>query len=168
MKISIVVAIAEDYAIGKNNGLLCHLPADMKMFRELTTGHTVIMGRKTFESLPNGPLPKRKNIVISHTLRNKAGDNYFVCSSLEKAFELCANEEEVFIIGGAQIYREALEKADFLYVTWIKHSFADADTFFPVIDVEKWKEVDRKDFQADEKNIYDYSFVTYKKGEIIR
>ena len=164
MKISIVVAIAENNAIGRNNGLLCHLPADMKMFRELTTGHTVVMGRKTFESLPNGALPNRKNIVISRTLQPKEEGNLIICSSLEKAFELCQNDDEVFVIGGAQVYNETMSKADFLYITWIKNRFDDADTFFPEIDFGKWKETSRKDFLADEKNVYDYSFMKYQNN----
>ncbi len=164
MKKSIVVAIAENYAIGRNNNLLCYLPADMRFFRELTTGHTVIMGRKTFESLPNGALPNRKNIVISHTMQATEGNNFIICSSLEEAYEKCKNEEEVFIIGGAQIYGKALENADFLYITWIHHNFNDADTFFPTIHFNEWKEIARKDNIADEKNRYDYSFVIYERN----
>ncbi len=165
MKISLIVAIAENNAIGKNNALLCHLPADMKMFRELTTGHTVIMGRKTFESLPNGSLPNRKNIVISNTMPVENNNNFIVCSSFEKALEHCQNEDEVFIIGGAQIYAKALDNADCLYITWIKRYFEDADTFFPAINFDQWKEVSRKEFTADLKNIYDYSFVKYCKNK---
>ncbi len=163
MKISLVVAIAENNAIGKNNGLLCHLPADMKMFKELTTGHTVIMGRKTFESLPNGPLPNRRNIVISRTTAEQSYDNLIVCPSFEKALEYGKEEDEVFIIGGAQIYDKLLDKADYLYITWIKHRFEDADTFFPAINFDQWEEVSRKDFLADTKNLYGYSFVKYRR-----
>jgi dihydrofolate reductase len=162
MKKSIVVAIAENYAIGKNNGLLCHLPADMKMFRLLTTGHSVIMGRKTFHSLPNGALPNRRNIVVSRTMQSDQKQAE-VCSSLQKAFDLCRDEDEVFVIGGAQIYTEAINEVDYLYVTWIKHRFDDADTFFPTIDFAKWEEVSREDFKADEKNVYDYSFTKYRR-----
>ncbi|MDR0873246.1 MAG: dihydrofolate reductase [Prevotellaceae bacterium] len=163
MKISIIVAIDEKNAIGKNNQLLCHLPADMKMFRLLTTGHTLVMGRKTFESLPNGALPNRRNIVISRTLAEKEEENLIICSSLEKAFEICKEEDEVFIIGGANIYNETINEADFLYVTLIKHTFENADTFFPSIDFNKWREVSRENFAADGKNPYDYAFVKYAR-----
>jgi dihydrofolate reductase len=164
MKKSIVVAIAENNAIGKNNGLLCHLPADMKFFRELTTGHSIIMGRKTFESLPNGALPNRRNIVISRKPPHSSkGELVEWVSSLEAAYELCKNEEEVFVIGGAQIYNISLETADNLYITWIHHDFEDADTFFPTINFNKWQEISRIDKKADEKNKYDYSFVKYEK-----
>jgi dihydrofolate reductase len=163
MKISIVAAVADNYAIGKDNQLLCHLPADMKMFRELTTGHTVVMGRHTFDSLPNGALPKRKNIVISATLPPKTIENVTICSSFEEAFALCKNDDEVFVIGGAKVYQYTIENADCLYITWIHHSFLYADTFFPTIDSNKWNEISRNRFSADEKNPFDYSFVKYEK-----
>jgi len=164
MKISIIVAIAGNNAIGKNNQLLCHLPADMRMFRELTTGHTVAMGCKTFESLPNGALPNRRNVVISRKPPRppKEGVVEWV-SSLESAFELCRDDDEVFIIGGAQIYKQSLEMADYLYITEIKHFFDGADVFFPDVDFSQWREVSREDFLADEKNVYDYSFVKYER-----
>ena len=170
-----VVAIAEDnainqgYPIGNDNKLLCHLPADMKMFRELTTGHTVIMGRKTFESLPNGALPNRQNIVISRTLPKKDDDNFMVCRSLEDAFDFCKNEKEVFIIGGADIYNATMDIAHYLYITKIKHTFENADTFFPLIDTKKqWRKISQQDHVADEKNPYDYSFIKYKKNNFKR
>jgi dihydrofolate reductase len=161
MKISIIVAIDENNAIGKDNQLLCHLPADMRMFRELTTGHTVIMGRKTFESLPNGALPKRRNIVISRKppYPPKEGEEW--ATSLEKAFEMCQEEDEVFIIGGADIYNSTINKADYLYITQIKKAFENADTFFPLIEPKQWKKIKQDDYKADEKNLYDYSFVKY-------
>ena len=137
MKISIIAAISDNNAIGKNQQLLWHLPADMKHFKELTTGHAIIMGRKTFESLPNGPLPERKNVVLT------------------------TMPEEVFVIGGALVYRQALRRADKMYITRVHHEFENADTFFPVVDWEQWEEVERQDFPADEKNAYPYSFITY-------
>ena len=159
MKISIIVAVAENLAIGKNNQLLCHLPADLQHFKKITSGGTVVMGLNTFLSLPNGALPNRKNIVIS--AEPVTCDGCTVVYSIDEAIELCKNETEIFIIGGASIYRQTIDIADTLYITWIKHSFEDADTFFPAIDIEKWQEIDREDFSADEKNKYDYSFVKY-------
>jgi len=158
--ISIIAVVAENLAIGKNNQLLCHLPADLQHFKKITSGSTVIMGLNTFLSLPNGALPNRKNIVISAEPTHC--ESCTVVYSIEEAIELCKNETEVFIIGGASIYRQTIEMANTLYITWIKHSFEDADTFFPEINSEKWKEIDRENHSADEKNAYDYSFVTYK------
>ena len=107
--ISIIAAIADNNAIGKNQQLLWHLPADMKHFKELTTGHAIIMGRKTFESLPNGPLPDRKNVVLT-SLPEAGFVNCFACESMRDALDLCEKEDEIFIIGGALVYRQALSK----------------------------------------------------------
>ncbi len=158
--ISIIVAIAENGAIGANNHLLCHLPDDLKRFKALTSGHTVIMGRKTFESLPNGALPNRRNIVISGTV--KTLPNCECVDSLEKALSLCSSEKEVFIIGGATIYEQSLPFADKLYITRIHHHFSDADTFLH-IDLKNWKETKRKEIPQDEKHRFSYSFVDYEK-----
>ena len=160
MNISIIAVVAENLAIGKNNQLLCHLPADLQHFKKITSGKTVVMGLNTFLSLPNGALPNRKNIVISAEPTTCEGCT--VVYSIEEAIELCKNEAEIFMIGGASIYRQTIDMADTLYITWIKHSFEDADTFFPAIDAGKWQEIDRENHSADEKNAYDYSFVTYK------
>jgi len=160
--ISIIVAIDENNAIGKDNNLLCHLPNDLKHFKAITEGHPVIMGRKTFESLPKGALPNRRNIVIT---RNK-GLQFERCemvSSLEEAIKLFQGEPEVFVIGGGTIYKEAIETADKLYLTRIHHKFEGADTFFPTIKQEEWKEVSREDYKSDEKHKYDYSFITLEK-----
>lgn len=161
--ISLIVAIGKNNEIGKGNTLLFNMPADMKHFRDTTRGHAVIMGRKTFESLPNGPLPNRRNIVITR-------DKEYICEgievvhSLDEALELFENkDEEVFIIGGAEIYKQAIEKADKLYITHIDAEDKDADSFFPIIDKEIWKIKSRENFSADEKNIFDYSFVEYEK-----
>lgn len=158
---SIIVAADEKNAIGKNNDLLCHLPNDLKYFKSITDGHTIIMGRKTFESLPKGALPNRRNIVIT---RNK--DLQFerceMCSSIEEALDLCKDEAEVFIIGGGSLYNATIGIADKLYLTRIHTTFSDADTFFPVID-SSWKEVSREDHKADEKHKYDYSFIVFEK-----
>ncbi|MDR1699090.1 MAG: dihydrofolate reductase [Prevotellaceae bacterium] len=158
--ISIIVAIARNGAIGQNNGLLCHLPNDLKRFKALTSEHTVIMGRKTFESLPNGALPNRRNIVISKTVKELP--NCECVDSLEKALSLCPPEEEAFIIGGATVYEQSLPFAAKLYITWINHDFPDADTFLPV-DLSQWKAVKREDMPPDEKHKFSYSFVDYEK-----
>ncbi|MCC8197557.1 MAG: dihydrofolate reductase [Tannerellaceae bacterium] len=160
--ISIIVAIAENNAIGKNQDLLWHLPNDMKRFRHLTTGHPVIMGRKTFESLPKGALPNRKNIILTSVPEHGFVD-CFACESMDDALDLCANQGEVFMIGGAMVYKQALEIADKMYITLVQHTFEDADTFFPEIRYAEWKEVEREDFPADEKHAYPYSFLTYER-----
>ena len=158
--ISIVAAIAENNAIGKDLQLLCHMPADMKRFKDLTSGHAVIMGRKTFESLPKGALPNRKNIVL--TSMPEAGFvNCFACEAMHDALELCEKEDNVFIIGGALVYRQALGRAEKMYITRIHHEFKDADTFFPIVNWDQWEETERQDFPADDKNPYPYSFITY-------
>ena len=158
--ISIIAAIADNNAIGKNQQLLWHLPADMKHFKELTTGHAIIMGRKTFESLPNGPLPERKNVVLT-TLPEAGFVNCFPCESMRDALDLCEKEDEIFIIGGALVYRQAQSKADKMYITPQHHEIENADAFFPVVNWDLWEEVDRQEFPADEKNAYPYTFLTY-------
>ena len=159
---SIIVAIDENNAIGKGNNLLCHLPNDLKYFKSVTQGHTVIMGRKTFESLPNGALPNRRNIVISHN-RSLQIEGCEIFHTLEDAFEACKNEEEVFVIGGGSIYKEALPLVDKLYITLIHHMFKDADTFFPDVNTSEWKEISEQKNSADEKNKYDHSFIIYTR-----
>jgi len=160
MVISIIAAIGKNNEIGKENELLCRLPSDLKRFKALTSGHTVIMGRKTFESLPNGRLPNRRNIIIS---RNPALviEGAEVYSSLDYALLKCVGETEVFIIGGAQVYAQALPVADKLYLTRIHAVFPEADAFFPSIDRNSWKEIGRETFPADEKNPYPFSFVEF-------
>nr|AIA13851.1 Dihydrofolate reductase [uncultured bacterium]AIA13898.1 Dihydrofolate reductase [uncultured bacterium] len=159
---SIIVVIDENNAIGKNNGLLCHLPNDLKHFKAITEGHTVIMGRKTFDSLPKGALPNRRNIVVSRNADLQyAGCE--MCGSVQEAFDLCKDEDEVFVIGGGSIYRETIGMADVLYVTRIHHEFEDADTFFPSIEPSVWKEAGRERHDADEKNKYKHSFIKFEK-----
>ena len=159
MTVTIVVAIAENYAIGKSNQLLWHMPADLKHFKQITSGHTVVMGRKTYDSVGK-PLPNRRNIIISRQEVTIPGCE--VVTSVEDALELCANEDEVFIVGGAEIYKLAINKTDRIYLTIIHHSF-DADSFFPEIDYMEWKEVSREDHPADEKHKYAYSFITLER-----
>ena len=159
MTVTIVVAISENYAIGKNNQLLWHMPADLKHFKQITSGHTVIMGRKTYDSVGK-PLPNRRNIIITRQEITIPGCE--VVKSVDDALELCTNEEEVFIVGGAEIYKLAMPKTARIYLTIIHHSF-EADTLFPEIDYMEWKEVSREDHPADEKHKYSYSFITLER-----
>ncbi|MGJ8759122.1 MAG: dihydrofolate reductase [Polaribacter sp.] len=163
--ITIIAAIAKNNALGKDNDLIWHLPADLKRFKKVTTGHHILMGRNTFESIGK-PLPNRTTIIIT---RNK---NYFkegclIANSIEEAIEMVENKDDIFIIGGAQIYKECIEKdlVDRLDITQVHHEF-EADVFFPEIDLKIWKETAREDFLADEKNKFDFSFVRYSKKTI--
>jgi dihydrofolate reductase len=158
--ISIIVAIAENNAIGKNNDLLWHIPEDMKRFRQITTGHRIIMGKRTYESLPNRPLKHRTNIVISDV----PGDHYEGCLmaySVQEALELCPPDEECFVIGGGMVYRQFLPLADRLYITLVHKSFA-ADVFFPYIDPLDWEESDREEGSGNGVD-FRYSFITYDR-----
>lgn len=159
--ISVIVAVAEDGAIGKDNALLCRLPNDLKYFKSLTYGHTIIMGRKTFLSLPNGALPGRDNVVLSRSQAEYPLTKTY--HSVEEAIEAVKEQEEVFFIGGAQIYEQVLKYADKLYLTEIHATFPDADAYFPEIDKCEWNEVSRQDNPADEKHCYAYSFVVYER-----
>lgn len=161
--ISIIVAIAEGNAIGHQQDLLCYLPADLKHFKQITTGHPIIMGRKTFESLPNGALPNRKNIVISRNAQLQF-PNVTMTGSLEEAIVAADSDDETFIIGGASIYEAALAIADRMYLTFIHHRFDEADTFFPQWDKAEWQEVASESHQPDEKNAYAYTFVTLERN----
>lgn len=160
--IDIIVALDEQNAIGRRGGLLCRLPDDLKHFKQITGGHTVVMGRRTFESLPNGPLPNRTNIVVTS---GHAG-NYpgcIVVRSLCEAVEKSPSGKETFVIGGGQLYRSALPFANMLYLTRIHHTFDDADTFFPGIDFEQWELLGKETHRADEKHLYAYTFSVYKR-----
>ena len=141
--------------------LLYWLPNDLKRFKALTTGHTIIMGRKTFESLPKGALPNRRNIVLSKGAHDFPGTECF--HSLEEALAHCAEEEDVYIIGGASLYAEALSIADRLCLTEIEDADKEADVFFPEVDKKIWKEVNRETHPLDEKHAYAYSFVDYER-----
>ena len=158
--ISLVVAVAQNRAIGKDNHLLCHLPEDMRHFREVTLGRPVIMGRKTWESLPEAfcPLPGRNNIVVSRNAAYQA-EGATVASSLEEAIAQAGNVEQINIIGGADIFRLALPMADVLDMTEIDASF-DADTFFPEFLPEDWQETSRKTQQSESGPTF--SFVEYR------
>lgn len=161
-KISIIAAVADNYAIGKSNNLPWHLPADLKHFRELTTGHAVVMGKRTFESLPKGPLPNRKNIVLTSVMSEGVNERYYEADSLEDALYLCENVETVFIMGGATVYKQCIDKVDSMYITWVHNNFS-ADTYFPQINFDEWTEVSREDHEADEKNPHPYSFSFYER-----
>ena len=161
MSISIIVAIAENNAIGFENKLLYWLPNDLKRFKALTTGHTIIMGRKTFESLPKGALPNRRNIVLSRQDIVFPGAERF--SSLEAALSQCNEEEEIYIIGGASVYQEAMPLADKLCITHIEDTPEQADAFFPEIDPTVWKETAREVHTTDEKHSYPYRFIDYQR-----
>lgn len=160
--ISIIVAIDQRHAIGRNNDLLCHLPADLKYFKSITGGHSIIMGRRTFESLPKGALPNRRNIVITHN-KGLHWPNVETCTSLDAALELTRDEDEVFFIGGGAVYGEAINIAGKLYITEIDHIFEGADTFFPHFDNNEWEMISKESHPVDEKHHYPYSFVVYKR-----
>ena len=156
--ITIIAAIAENNALGKDNQLIWHLPADLKRFKKVTLGHHIIMGRKTFESLGK-PLPNRTTIIITRN-KNYAQEGCIIVHSLQEAIKAAKTDENPYILGGAEIYKQALEIADQLDLTFVHHPF-EADAFFPEIDLNIWKESTREDCKADEKNKYNYSFVTY-------
>lgn len=145
MTLNIIAAVAANNAIGYENKLLYHIKADMQRFRQLTTGHTVIMGRKTFESLPGGALPDRRNIVLSKTTKSLPGCDVF--PSLEDALSHCKDDEDVFVIGGESLYREALPKADKLYMTEIESTPDNADAYFPDYS-EGWKAVHSEEHET--------------------
>ncbi len=157
-----IAAAAENRALGKDNQLVWHLPNDFKRFKSLTTGHHIIMGRKTFESFPK-PLPNRTHIIITRQKDYKA-EGCIVVDSIEKAIESCPKNEEAFIIGGGEIYNLALPFTDKIELTVVHHNF-EADAFFPEIKTAVW-ELINSDFQSkDEKHLYDYTFETYIKKQ---
>ena len=159
--IEAIVAIDENGGIGRQGDLLCHLPADMKHFKEVTMGHSIIMGRKTFESFPRRPLPGRQNIVIT---RNPAWQYpaVTVASSLDEAIA-AAQTPTVFIIGGAQVYEQALPLVDVLHITLIHARWASAYVFFPTLDMKEWQEMSREHHASDHRNAYEFDFITLKR-----
>ena len=155
--ISIIVAVAENNVIGKDNDLIWKLPRDMKHFKETTTGHYIIMGRKTFES--NGrPLPNRTNVIITRDKNYKA-EGCVVVHSLEDAIKEAKDDPEAFIIGGGVVYKMAIPLVDRIYLTRIHHSF-EGDTYFPEINMEEWNITDQREFEPDEKNKYPFTILT--------
>lgn len=158
--VSIIVAIAQNGTIGDKNSLLWHIKEDMRFFRTTTSGHAVVMGRKTFESLGSRPLPKRTNIVI--TRADRAFEGALTAHSLEEAIRLAEGDEEIFIIGGAQIYREALRIADRMYITRVMHDY-EGDTSFPDIDLSEWELVSEEKHDRGEEYEYPFAFLTYER-----
>ena len=156
-----IVAIANDGAIGRQGDLLCYLPADMKHFKEVTMGHSIIMGRKTFESFPRRPLPGRQNIVITRNT-DWQYTGVTVAHCLEEAIA-AAETDTVFIIGGAQVYEQSLPLVDVLHLTRIHARWASADTFFPTLDMSQWQEVSREHHESDHRNAYEFDFITLKR-----
>jgi dihydrofolate reductase len=159
-KVSMVVAVAENWVIGKKGGLPWKLPADMKHFKDLTTGHTVIMGKKTYDSIGK-PLPNRTNIVVA---RDSSLDisGCIAVRSIGEALEAAPDDQEIFVIGGAEIYNSFLSLTQKIYLTQIHHEF-DGDTFFPKLNLAEWSEKKRQNFKADDKNPYNYSFIILER-----
>ena len=160
MTIAIMAAKARNNVIGKNNDLVWHLPADLKHFKKTTHGHYVIMGRKTFESLGR-PLPGRLNIIITRN-RDLFIEGAIVVANMQEALDLAESQHQqlVFILGGGEIYRQSIERADVMFITEIHHEF-EGDTHFPEFSDRIWEEAERADFPADDENPYPYSFVKY-------
>ena len=156
--ISIIVAVSENLGIGKKNDLLWHLPEDLKRFKKLTFGNTVIMGKRTWESLPRRPLPGRKNVVITD-IPDETFEGAVTAYSIEDAVGKCEKSEEIFIIGGGSIYRQFIDIADRLYITHV-HKKAPADIYFPKIDRRTWKVIEKEEFRSGEAP---YTYVIYGK-----
>ena len=157
--ISIIVAIDKHLAIGKDNDLLGYIPGDLKRFREITLGHPVIMGRKTYESLPKKPLPGRKNIILT-TNKKSLYEGCIVTHSMQEALSYCPDDEECFVIGGGKIYAQFLHLTNKLYLTRIHKTF-EGDTFFPEIDFKEWKLLAKEDHEPGEKHDFSFSYETY-------
>lgn len=162
MTVSIIVAVGADGAIGRAGDLAFHISADLKRFKAITTGHTVVMGRRTFESLPKGALPNRRNIVVTRT-EGFSAPGIETAASLDEALALAAADGEVFVIGGASVYAQALPLASRLYLTEIEACCKGADTFFPTFDRADWHTIDATDIAADERTGLHYRFVTLQK-----
>ena len=158
MQISIIVATAQGNAIGRKGDLLFHISADLRRFKEITMGHPIIMGRKTFESFPKGPLPGRQNIVITRQ-SDYHHDGITVVGSFSSALAAANDADEVFVIGGGEIYREAINRASKLYLTEIDATVDDADTFFPTIDSHQWQITEEGEWIEDERTGARYRFV---------
>jgi dihydrofolate reductase len=159
--ISIIVAVSDDWGIGYDNKLLWHIPEDLKRFKRLTIGKCVIMGKKTWESLPKRPLPGRKNIVLTD-IPDECIDCSVTAYSVGDALGKCDRNEEVFIIGGGSVYRQFLPVADRLYITHV-HKKAPADVFFPEIDIIQWEVVEKEEYISDDDNRIPYTYVVYEK-----
>ena len=162
MEIAIIVAVDQNNAIGRGGDQLAYISGDLKRFKQLTTGHAIVMGRKTFEALPKGALPNRRNIVIS---RNKALQlpGCELVQSPEEAMALCNTNEKIFVIGGGEIYNLFLPMADTIYFTHIHHVFEGSDTWFPEIDSTMWRDIQIDDVMQDEKSGFQYHYRTVKR-----
>ena len=161
-ELTIIVAAGENNAIGKDNDLIWHLSDDLKRFKKLTSGHCIIMGRKTFESFPK-PLPNRTHIVITRQSDYKAPDGVIIVNSLEDALDAARKDQQPFIIGGGEIYKQAISLMDKLEITRVHHSFEGADTFFPEVNASVWKEVNSIFHGKDEDHEFAFTFLTYLK-----
>ena len=155
--ISIIAAVAKNRAIGFENKLIYWLPNDLKRFKALTTGHTIVMGRKTFESLPKGALPNRRNVVLTRTTKELPGCDVY--PSLEEALKSCKPDEDIYIIGGARVYEQALPFADRLCLTEVDDTPKEADAFFP--DYSNWQIAQKEVHEKDETHAFNYAFVDY-------
>ncbi len=161
MKISVIAAMSQNRVIGRDGSLPWHLPTDLARFKSITTGHTVIMGRKTFESVGK-PLPNRRTIIITRNNDYQCAD-VFIAHSLDEALDHAAHEDEIFILGGETVYRIALPRADRLYLTII-HATIEGDTYFPNLDFDDWKLVEDERHESDERHAYAFSFRRYERA----
>ena len=159
--ISIIVAVSEDWGIGKGNELLWHISEDLKRFKRLTSGNTVIMGKKTWESLPRKPLPGRKNIVLTDNPKESI-ENSVTVYSIEDALSKCGQDEEIFIIGGGSVYRQFMPVADRLFITHV-HKKAPADIYFPEIDLSIWEITEKEEFKKGDNNNIPYTYTIYER-----
>lgn len=171
LNLSLIAAVsANGMGIGSNNQLLCHITEDLKRFKKLTLGHTVVMGRNTFDSLPKKPLPKRRNIVLTHDenfnyeVSQDATDKLEIAHSIDELLKMVEGEDEVFVIGGGQIYQTLLPFANKLYITWLYGEF-DADTFFPKIDTNVWRIDTQSPISICEDGDIPYAFYNYVKRQ---
>ncbi len=158
MTITLIAAAAENNALGKDNQMVWHLPDDFKRFKKLTTGHCIIMGRKTLESM-NGPLPNRTNIIITRQ-KDYTYEGCTIVHSLDEALKACPQDEEVFVIGGGEIYKQAIDKADKIELTRV-HTTVEADAYFPEIDTDKWQLTNEEYHPKDEKHKLDFTYRTW-------
>src|SRR3989344_234180 len=160
--ISMISALAKNRAIGKKNALPWYLPADLKHFKEKTTGKTIVMGLNTFKSVGERPLPNRKNIVLADDKNYTAPEGVVLAHSIDEVLEMTKSEPEVMISGGAMVYKQFLPLAQRLYLTFIDHDF-DGDIFFPEFNMDEWQEVSRENHEPGEKNLYKYSFTVLER-----
>lgn len=160
--LSIIVAVAQNLAIGKNNDLLWHISADLKRFKALTVGHTVVMGRRTFDSLPHKPLPMRRNIVLTHD-ESFCFNDVEVAHNIEELLRVTAHEEETFVMGGAAVYRQLLPYASTLYVTWVHRDF-EGDVFFPAFEDKGFLLQQQTEPMLDERSGLVYHYADYKRS----